>query len=129
MRYLEEAKKAGGEGAELIVIVARDSNVDRSKGRKPIMPEGQRRALVESLEVVDQAVLGFEEFDMGDVIERIKPDVIALGYDQNNMEARVHNYVTKHGLAVKVVKIGKFGEDALDSSSKIRQKIIENFSR
>ena len=129
VRYLEEAKKAGGESAELIVIVARDSNVERSKGRKPIMPEGQRRALVESLEVVDQAVLGFEEFDMGDVIERIKPDVIALGYDQNNMEARVRDYVTKHGLAVKVVKIGKFGEDALDSSSKIRQKIIENFSR
>ena len=129
MRYLEEAKKAGGLGAELIVIVARDSNVERSKRRKPIMSEGQRRVLVESLEVVDQAVLGFEEFDMGDVIERIKPDVIALGYDQNNMEARVRDYVTKHGLAVKVVKIGKFGEDALDSSSKIRQKIIENFSR
>jgi hypothetical protein len=30
---------------------------------------------------------------------------------------------------VKIVKIGKFGEDALDSSSKIRQRIIEKFAR
>jgi glycerol-3-phosphate cytidylyltransferase-like family protein len=37
--------------------------------------------------------------------------------------------VDKHGLDVKVVRIGKFEEDALNSSSKIRQKIVENFVR
>jgi glycerol-3-phosphate cytidylyltransferase-like family protein len=93
------------------------------------MPENQRRALVESLKVVDEAVLGFEEFDIGDVIERIKPHVIALGYDQAGMEKRVQEYVDKHKLNVAVIRIGKFEEDALDSSSKIRQKIIENFVR
>ena len=129
VKFLEEAKKAGGKDAELIVIIARDSTVEKNKGRKPIMPENQRRALVESLKVVDEAVLGFEEFDIGDVIERIKPDVIALGYDQADMEKRVQEYVDKHKLSVTVVRIGKFEEDALDSSSKIRQKIVENFSR
>jgi FAD synthetase len=129
VKFLEEAKKAGGKDAELLVIIARDSTVEKNKGRKPIMPENQRRALVESLKVVDEAVLGFEEFDIGDVIERIKPDVIALGYDQADMEKRVQEYVDKHKLNVKVVRIGKFEEDALDSSSKIRQKIIENFVR
>jgi FAD synthetase len=129
VKFLEEAKKAGGKDAELLVIIARDSTVEKNKGRKPIMPENQRRALVESLKVVDEAVLGFEEFDIGDVIERIKPDVIALGYDQANMEKRVQEYVDKHKLNVTVVRIGKFEEDALDSSSKIRQKIVENFVR
>jgi FAD synthetase len=129
VKFLEEAKKAGGKDAELLVIIARDSTVEKNKGRKPIIPENQRRALVESLKVVDEAVLGFEEFDIGDVIERIKPDVIALGYDQADMEKRVQQYVDKHNLNVKVVRIGKFEEDALDSSSKIRQKIIENFVR
>jgi FAD synthetase len=129
VKFLEEAKKAGGKDAELLVIIARDSTVEKNKGRKPIMPENQRRALVESLKVVDEAVLGFEEFDIGDVIERIKPDVIALGYDQADMEKHVQEYVDKHKLNVKVVRIGKFEEDALDSSSKIRQKIIENFVR
>jgi FAD synthetase len=129
VKFLEESKKAGGKDAELLVIIARDSTVEKNKGRKPIMPENQRRALVESLKVVDEAVLGFEEFDIDDVIERIKPDVITLGYDQADMEKRVQVYVDKHNLKVKVVRIGKFEEDALDSSSKIRQKIIENFVR
>jgi FAD synthetase len=129
VKFLEAAKKAGGKSAELLVIIARDSTVEESKGRKPVMPENQRRALVESLKVVDEAVLGFEKFDLADVIERVKPDVIALGYDQEDMEKRVQKYVDKHKLKIKVIRIGKFEEDALNSSSKIRQKILEKFSR
>ena len=129
VKFLEEAKKAGGKNAELIVIIARDSTVQEIKGRKPVMPESQRRALVESLKVVDEAVLGFENFDIGEVIDRIKPDVIALGYDQAGMEKQVRGYITEHGLSIKVSKVGKFEEDELDSSSKIRQKIVEKFAR
>ena len=129
VKFLEEAKKAGGTNAELIVIVARDSTVQRTKGRQPVMSENQRRALVESLRVVDEAFLGLEHFDIGDVIDRIKPDVIALGYDQRVMEHKVCTYVKKHGLSVKTVRVGKFEQDELDSSSKIRQKIMENFDR
>ena len=47
VRFLEEAKKAGGKDAELVVIVARDSTVKARKGKTPVMPEDQRRALVE----------------------------------------------------------------------------------
>jgi FAD synthetase len=129
VKFLEEAKKTGGKNAQLIVIVARDSTVEDTKGRKPIMPENQRRALVESLKVVDEAVLGLENFDIGNVIERVKPDVIALGYDQTDMEQRVREYVDKHKLKVKVVRVDKFEADELDSSSKIRQKIVEKFAR
>jgi FAD synthetase len=129
VRFLEEAKKAGGKNAELIVIVARDSTVEKRKGKKPVVPESQRRALVESLKVVDEAILGYEEFDMGRVIDKIKPDIIALGYDQDNMEKAVKKYEKKSGLKIKIVRIGKFGEDELDSSSKIKQKIIEDFRR
>jgi len=129
VKFLEEAKKAGGINAELLVIIARDSTVQETKGRRPVMPENQRRALVESLKVVDEAVLGLEDFDIGDVIERIKPDIIALGYDQVGMERKVRDYVNKRGLNVKTVRVGKFEEDELDSSSKIRQKIVEKFAR
>ena len=64
------------------------------------MSEDQRRALVESLKVVDEAVLGYEGLDIGEVIEKIKPDVIALGYDQAEMEKEVKDYVAKHKLPV-----------------------------
>ena len=131
VKFLEEAKKAGGRNAELIVIVARDSTVEKRKGKKPIMPENQRRALLESLKVVDEAILGYEDFNMQKVIDKIKPDIIAIGHDSHitNMEQTVRNYVREKGLKIKIVKIGKFGEDELDSSSKIKLKIIEHFKR
>jgi FAD synthetase len=129
VRFLEEAKRSGGENAKLIVVIARDSTVEKTKGKKPIMSEDQRRALVESLKVVDAAVLGYAAFDIGEVIGEVKPDVIALGYDQADMETAVQNYIAKHKLPVEIVRIGKFGENALDSSSKIKQKIIEKLSK
>jgi FAD synthetase len=129
VRFLEEAKRAGGLNAELVVIVARDSTVQQRKGSKPIMPENQRCALVDSLKVVDYAILGFEGFNIEKVIERIKPTVIAVGYDQEGMERTVKKYVGEEGLKISIVRIGKFSEDELDSSSKIKQKIIEDFKR
>jgi FAD synthetase len=128
VRFLEEAKKAGGENAELIVVVARDSTVEKTKGRKPIMSETERCLLVESLKVVDRAVLGYEEFEIGEVIESIRPDVIALGYDQQDMFKQVLSYVKTHGLNIEVIRIGKFGENTLDSSTKIKQEIIDKLS-
>jgi len=129
VRFLEHAKRAGGKNAKLIVIIARDSTVEKTKGRKPIMSEEQRCALVESLKVVDEAVLGYEDMDIGEVIEEVKPDVIALGYDQADMEKEVKTYISENRLPVEVVKIGRFGENALDSSSKIKQKIIDKLSK
>lgn len=129
VKFLEEAKKAAGKSAELIVIVARDSTAKKGKDKSPIMSENQRRALVESLKVVDEAILGFENFDIGKVIEKIKPDIIALGYDQTGMEELVRKHIEQHGLKIKVVRISKFEEDELDSSSKIKQKIVGNFVR
>jgi FAD synthetase len=128
VKFLEEAKKAGGRDAQLIVVVARDSTVEKTKGRKPIMPEDQRCSLVESLKVVDKAILGYENLNIGEVIENIKPDVIALGYDQDDIMKQVLDYVNKNKINVKVVRIGKFGE-TLDSSSKIKQEIIEKRER
>jgi FAD synthetase len=125
VKYLEEAKKAGGKGSKLIVIVATDSTVEKSKGRKPVMPEEQRRALVESLKVVDKAILGHEVFDMSKVIDEIKPDVIALGYDQENIEAKVRMTVADKDWGIKVVRIRKFGKTDLNSSLKIKRKVTE----
>jgi len=129
VKYLEEAKKAGGKNAKLVVIVARDRTVEKRKGRNPVMPEDHRRALVESLKVVDQAILGYEDFDIGQVIQQIKPDVIAVGYDQDNIENQVRQTLAKKGLNVQVVKIGRFGKPELNSSLKIKKKVTELYKR
>jgi len=129
VRFLEEAKKAGGPNAELVVIIARDSTVKSRKGERPIVPENQRCALVASLRVVDEAILGYEKFDVGEVLERIRPDVVGFGYDQLGMERIVRDYVKRHGLKIKIVQVGKFSSDELDSSSKIKQRIIVDYRR
>jgi FAD synthetase len=129
VKYLEEAKKTGGPNSELVVIIARDSTVEKRRGEKPIIPENQRVALVDSLKIVDKAILGYEDFNIEKVMEKVKPDVIALGYDRADIEQSVEDFVKKRGLKIEVVKIGKFGEDELDSSSKIKQKIIEHYKR
>ena len=129
VKYLEEAKRAGGKNAELIVIVARDSTVEKRKGKKTVMPEDQRRSLVESLKVVDEAILGFEDFSIDKVIERINPDVIAVGHDQEGIEREVRKAIAEKKFNVQVAKIGRFGKKELNSSSKIMRKIVESFKR
>jgi len=86
------AKKAGGK-SETLVIVARDSTVQDAKGRRPIMPENQSLALVESLKSGRRRSLGFgRTLTWPMSFNAFKPDVIALGYDQEKMEKRVREY-------------------------------------
>ena len=93
------------------------------------MPEDQRRALVESLKVVDEAILGWKDFSIEKVIERINPDVIAIGYDQDSIENEVKKVIKENKIKIKIAKIGRFGKRELDSSSKIMRKIIESFKK
>jgi len=127
--YLTNAKKVGGENAKLVVIVAKDKTVEKLKGSRPIIPEDERRALVESLKMVDEAILGYENMDLLKVIEKVKPDVIALGYDEERMEEKLKRLIAEKNLNIEVVRIGKFEEKGLVSSSKIKKKIIENYHR
>ena len=126
IRLLEEAKKLGGSDARLVVIVARDETVRKLKGRMPVIPEDQRRAVVEALRMVDEVLLGYEDFDMASVIEAVQPDIIAVGYDQDDIEEMARKVVLLKGLDIRVVKLGKFGQSDLDSSSKIKRKIVED---
>jgi len=65
----------------LIVSVARDSAVVRAKGNMPRNTQEMRLALAQKHPLVDEAVLGDEKGYIEHII-RAKPDIIALGYDQ-----------------------------------------------
>ncbi len=122
--FLKEAKKAGGRNAHLIVIIARDKNIEKIKGKLPVIPENQRRAVIESLKPVDQAFLGYENMSFIDTIQKFKPSIIAVGYDQEKIEKEVLEIIEKLGVKVKIVKIDRFGSLELSSSSKIKKKIL-----
>ena len=129
VHYLTHAKKAGGENAKLVVVIARDKTIEKFKGHRPVIPEDERRALVESLKVVDEAILGCEDMDMLRIIEEVKPDVIALGYDEDRIERELRRLIAERNLNIKVVRVSKFEGKGMISSSKIKEKIIEDYHR
>ncbi len=122
IHYLEEAKKLGDE---LVVVVARDTTAERFKHR-PIVHEDQRREMVAALKPVDRAVLG-NEGNIYDILSEIKPDVIALGYDQAHDEKRILEECRKRGLEhTKVVRLPMFESD-LDGTRKIIARVAEYY--
>jgi FAD synthetase len=129
-KYLEESRKLGGKEAELIVVIARDSTVKSIKGREPIFSEDERRYLVESLKPVDKAILGYEGEDRLKVVEDFKPDVIALGYDEKPSEDYLKKELKARGLkGTKVVRLSKYGDEVLNSTSKVVKRIQEVMDR
>ena len=116
--YLEEAKKLGDW---LVVIVSRDKQVEKDKGRV-IIPEGQRLEVVKSLKPVDEAVLG-SETDRFSLVEEIRPDFIALGPTQSIDEEWLKQELAKRGVRTMIVRIKKRKECKLCASSKIVERI------
>ena len=129
VRFLEESRKQGGPKARLVVVIARDATVLRRKGRLPILPENDRRELVAALRTVDDALLGHEGFDMLGVLNEVKPDIIAVGYDQGEIKRSVLALLKRQGLNIPVVQIAKFGPDGLNSSTKVKNRVAQKWTR
>lgn len=119
--YLTEAKSLGDK---LYVIVARDSMI-RHKPR-PIIPEDQRVAMVNSLKIVDKAILGSES-DMFEPLKEIQPDIIAIGYDQKYNIKDLEKKLRERGFSSKVVRIENSRTCPLCSSGKIIKKVLERY--
>lgn len=127
LRFLEESKKAGGSGARLVVVVARDNTVLHRKARKPILPEAQRREMVAALRVVDRAMLGHERLDLLGVLREVRPDVVCVGYNQNDIKSAVDGLIRKERLPIRVVQIAKFGPYGLNSSTKLKDRVARSW--
>ncbi|WP_129115057.1 adenylyltransferase/cytidyltransferase family protein [Halegenticoccus tardaugens] len=121
LHYLEDAAAMGDE---LHVIVARRANVTHK--RKPILPGRQRRDMVAAFSVVDEAHLGHPE-DIFVPIERIRPDVIALGYDQHHDEAAIEAALAERGIDCEVRRASpreQRYDDELLSTGRIIDRIL-----
>lgn len=102
--YLSEAKKYGGR---LVVVVARDETSEKFKGKKPVHNERKRLEAVRTLEIVDEAILGNKD-NIFDIIEKVKPDVICLGYDQKTQKQEVEDELKKRGIKADVIRISPY---------------------
>ena len=87
--HIDFFTQAKGLGDELIVIVARDETVMRIKGFLPTHNEAKRKENVENTGVPDTVVMGNLDTDIFQILEELRPDVIALGYDQRVSEDEI----------------------------------------
>jgi len=101
MATLEGARRLGDI---LVVVVARDVSVKRTKGRSPFNDETSRLRIVRGLKPVDAAILG-DKHDMYRVTQLIRPDVIALGYDQKHDEAKIAEEMRRRGMPIRIIRL------------------------
>jgi FAD synthetase len=121
--FLKAAKNLGDK---LIVVVATDATVRRLK-HEPVNTEEIRLGIIKELKVVDEAFLGHED-DMYEIVEEIKPDVIALGFDQAHDEKKINSELKKRGLIAKIVRLDEFkGGSDLEGTRRIIGKIISAY--
>ena len=104
-------KQASALGNELYVVIARDSNVVKLKGRRPDHNELMRKKKVENLSIAQKVVLGNEGLNLLQIVHELNPDVIALGYDQHCPE----NLITSFP-AVRIKKLDSFQPKKFKSS-------------
>ncbi|HEY3306125.1 MAG TPA: D-glycero-beta-D-manno-heptose 1-phosphate adenylyltransferase [Candidatus Binatia bacterium] len=100
LHVLREAKKLGDI---LVVALNSDRSVKKIKGPgRPILPEGERAELIAALEMVDYVTL-FDEPDPLNVIQELKPDVLAKGGDWSADKIIGREFVESYGGKVALI--------------------------
>jgi len=115
--YLREAKKLG---QKLVVIVARQSRAEKLRHRKLCFNQKKRLAEISNLKFVDQVLLG-DKKDQYQSIKKIKPDIIALGYDQKETVMNLGKKIKELGLKTRIARIRAYRPEEFKSSLLIKQ--------
>ncbi len=91
LSYLKQLRLLGDT---VVVVVARDLNVKKLKGKAPLEPQHRRVEAVKGTGLADAVVLGRKN-DFFACLREFEPDVIGLGYDQKaDVETIRHTFPT-----------------------------------
>ena len=115
LSFLEQARR---HGDRLIVVVARDMNVKRSKGRRPLNDEKKRVASLKKF--ADRVILGERKVTYK-LIKKISPDVICIGYDQNPSISRARKILRRIGMGRVSLKKMKPYRPSVYKSSRLNE--------
>jgi glycerol-3-phosphate cytidylyltransferase/FAD synthetase len=121
--HIHTLNSAKALGDVLIIVIATDKTAEKMKKRLPLHSQDQRKLLVDSLSVVDLSVVGHEG-DIFKTVDLIRPQIIALGYDQVHQEKFITEGCKKIDLEVTVARLQSPIPEV--SSSIIEKKYGEN---
>ena len=119
--HLNLFRQARKLGDYLVVVVARDKTSKKIKKITLVNNEKERLEFLKNIKSIDQAILG-DKIDYYKVIKTEKPDVIALGYDQQNFIDKLEDKIKEFKLNTKVVRM-KSHKPEQHKSGNIRKKI------
>jgi FAD synthetase len=125
--HIHTLEAAKAQGDVLVVVVARTSTaLNIKKDRRIYHNEVLRKELVSSLNLVDLAVIG-KEGTLYDTVEYVKPNIIALGYDQAHSEKDIAENCQNRNLNIRVIRLNT--PIPKTKSSKIKDELGESFYR
>ena len=121
--HISTLNAAKALGDVLVVVVATDNTAVKMKKRNPLHSQEQRQELVNSLKVVDLCLIG-QENDIFKTVNLVKPQIIALGYDQVHQEKFITEGCKKIKLDARVARLQSPIPES--SSSKIEKEYGES---
>lgn len=108
------------DDVHLIVSVARDANVARIKKQRPRNDELRRVGELQKSGYADEVVLSGESDHVPHILSA-RPDIIALGYDQEGEYVNgLQEMLKKKGLSVRIVRLEPHYPDTFKTSKLIR---------
>jgi FAD synthetase len=118
--HIHMIEHAAALGDQLIAVLATDETIKQRK-KTLIHSQEERCAMVAALRDVTTAMIG-DPHDPYAVIRQIRPDVIALGYDQTMFVDHLEQMLAQEGLTTDIVRLPSFHADVY-SSTQLRQKL------
>jgi cytidyltransferase-like protein len=102
--HIHTLNAAKALGDVLVVVVATDNTAVKMKKRRPLHSKEQRQELVNSLVMVDLCLVGQED-NIFKTVNLVRPQIIALGYDQVHQEKFIIDGCKKIDLDAKVARL------------------------
>jgi cytidyltransferase-like protein len=103
--HVQALLEASGLGNTLVVVVATDGSVEKNKGRMPVTTQALRVKLVSSIRQVDLALPG-NKGSIYEILLTIRPDIVALGYDQQHNGDEIVREAARRGVQIRVARLG-----------------------
>ena len=110
-------------------MVARDSTVKKLKGKPPYQGERQRLEAILSLNLADKAILGDRGLNKYQVVEKYRPEVICLGYDQTSFVGGLKKKLGELKLKTKIIRLKPYQAHKYKTSIIKNAKFNQTFKR
>ncbi len=121
--HIHTLNAAKALGDVLVVVVATDNTAVRMKKKAPLHSQEQRQEMVRALLMVDLCLIGQED-DIFKTVDNVRPEIIALGYDQIHQEKFITEGCKKISLNARVARLQSPIPEI--SSSKIQKEYGES---